>query len=137
MSDVFNTQELLDFMCQSEKISGVIVTGDSIRNWREKISQKYSKLPGIRNLHDFLIVKNPSSMNAMMLVQDFCYEKAAKPAMPLNSDIPPSYNCCPTPDENYCELCKTRSLRPAKLAHLQQMFSKYIEPEKCFDFLKS
>ena len=59
MSDVFNTQELLDVMCQSEKISGVIVTGDFIRNWREKISQKYSKLPGIRNLHDFLIVKNP------------------------------------------------------------------------------
>ena len=42
-ADVFNTQELLDVMTQSDHISGVIVTGESILNWRDKVSQKYSK----------------------------------------------------------------------------------------------
>jgi len=36
--DVFNTQELLDVMSQSDKISGVIVGGDLISNWCDKVS---------------------------------------------------------------------------------------------------
>jgi len=68
-SDVFNTQGLLHVMSQYDKISGIIVGGDSILNWRNKVSQKYSKLPGISELHDFLIVRNPTKNNAMMLVR--------------------------------------------------------------------
>ena len=78
-SDVFNTQELLNFMSQSDKISGVIVGGDSISNWHDKVSQKYSKLPGIRELHDFLIVSNPTTNNAVVLVREFCHGGPERP----------------------------------------------------------
>ena len=87
-SDVFNTQELLHVMCESENISGVVVTGRSIRNWRDKVSEKYTKLPGIRDLHNFLVVKNPTTLNAMMLVRDFCHVGTAKPGtMKLNPEV--------------------------------------------------
>lgn len=136
-SDVFNTQELLDVMSQSDKICRVIVGGDSISNWRDKVSQKYSKLPGIRELHNFLIVRNPTTNNAMMLLREFCHGGPAKPTtLSLNSGVSPGFNCCPGPSETYHQLGKTRVLQSTKLAHLQQMCSSYIAPERWFEFLK-
>ena len=109
-SDVFNTQELLAVMSQSDKISGAIVDGDSILSWRDKVSQKYSKLPGIRDLHDFLIIQNPTTNNAMMLVREFCHGGAAKPTtLSLNSGVSPEFNCCPGPNETYSELGQDKS----------------------------
>ena len=136
-ADVFNTQELLDVMTQSDRISGVIVTGESILNWRDKVSQKYSKLPGIRELHDFLIVRNPTTKNAMMLVRELCYEGAPKPtSMKLNRATSPEFNCFPSPSDTYLQLGKMRVLQSTKLAHLHQMFNSYIPPERFFDLLK-
>ena len=54
-SDVFISQELLDVMCHSDTIPGILVEGNSISNWRDPVSRKYSKLPGIRALHHFLM----------------------------------------------------------------------------------
>ena len=91
--------------------SGIIVDGDSIMNWRDKVSQKYSKLPGIRELHDFLLVKNPTANNAMMLVREFCHGGAAKPTtLSLNSGVSPDFNCSPGPltinsgRQEYCNI---------------------------------
>ena len=123
-SDVFNTQELLNVMSQSDKISGVIVGGDSISNWHDKVSQKYSKLPGIRELHDFLIVSNPTTNNAEVLMREFCHGGPERPTtLSLNSGVSPGFNCCPGPSETYHQLGKTRVLQSTKLAHLQQMCS--------------
>lgn len=136
-ADVFNTQELLDVMTQSNNISGCIVAGDSISNWRDKVSQKYSKLPGIRELHDFVIVRKPSTKNAMMLVRRFCHEGAPQPtSMSLNHGMSPEFNCFPALSETYLQLGKTRELQSTKLAHLQQMFKNYIPPERLLNFLR-
>ena len=136
-ADVFNTQELLQVMTRSDNICGVIVTGDSILNWRDSVSQKYSKLPGIRELHDFLIVRNPTTKNAMMFVREFCHEGAPKPtSLKVNNASSPEVNCFPSPSDSYLQLGKTRALQSTKLAHLHQMFNSYIPPERCFDFLK-
>ena len=112
--------------------------GDSILNWHNKVSQKYSKLPGIRELHDFHIVTNPTANNAMMLVGEFCHGGAAKPTtLSLNSGgVSPEFNCCPGPSETYHQLGKTKVLQSTKLAHIQQMCSSYIPPERWFEFLK-
>lgn len=136
-SDVFNTQELLVVMSQSDTISEVMVNGNMISNWRDAVSQKYSKLPGIRVLHDFLIVRNPTSRNAMMIVRDFCHEGAPKPTtMTLNSGTTSEFNCFPTPKENYVELGRIRTLPTTKLNHLRQMSNNNIPMERWFDFLK-
>ena len=117
-----------------DKISGVIVDDNSILSWSDKVSQKYSKLPGIRDLHDFLIVQNPTTSNAMMLVCEFCHGGAAKATtLSLNAA---EFNCCPGPSDMYHQLRKTRVLQSTKLAHLQQMYSSYTAPEQWFEFLK-
>ena len=129
--------KFLYVMSQYDKISGIIVCGDSILNWHNKVSQKYSKLTGIRELHDFLIVRNSTTNNAMMLVHEFCHGEAAKPTtLSLNSGVSPEFNCCPGPSETYHQLGKTRVLQSTKLAHIQQMCSSYIPPERWFEFLK-
>ena len=58
-SDVFNTTELVDVMSQPDQITAKQVKGDVIYNWRDKISAKYSKLPGISELHNFIMVRSP------------------------------------------------------------------------------
>jgi len=54
----------------------------------------------------------------------------------LNSGVSPGFNCCPGPSETYYQLGKTRVLQSTKLAHLQQMCSSYITPERWFEFVK-
>lgn len=135
--NIFNTQELVNVMCQSDTITGILINGSSVSNWREKIAQKYSKLPGIRELHDFLIVCNPSTQNAMMLTREYCHGGAAKPAtMKLNNNFTSDFNCFCATNETYLELEKIRTLQSTKLSHIQQMCNNYIPPERWFDFLK-
>ena len=115
-ADIFNTQELVDFMCQSDTITAILINGTFISNWREKLVQKYSKLPGIRELHDFLIVRNPSTKYAMMLTRDYCHGGAAKPTtMKLNSNFTSDLNGFCATDETYIELGKIRTLQSTKL----------------------
>ena len=37
---------------------------------------KYTKLPGIRSLHNFLVIRHPVSNNAIMKVRKQCYKDA-------------------------------------------------------------
>lgn len=45
-----------------------------VRAWRSLLPDKYSNCPGIRNLHDFLVVKHPTTGIALMKVRKFCHE---------------------------------------------------------------
>ena len=50
-SDVFNEADL---QLVVEQFSLVMIdNGGIVRTWREKVGEKYSNLPGIRDLHDF------------------------------------------------------------------------------------
>ena len=75
VSDVFNESELITAM---EKLATVVFdTGRIVRAWRTTVTKKYSNLPGIRALHDFLALRN-SGEDATMKVWDCCYAGTLK-----------------------------------------------------------
>ena len=55
----------------------VIDSGCSVRYWRDSVTKKYSRLPGIRVLHDFLALHDPG-VNAVMKVCAKCYAGTVK-----------------------------------------------------------
>jgi len=137
-SDVFNTTELVDVMSQPDQITAKQVKGDVIYNWRDKISAKYSKLPGIRELHDFIIVRSPDTEIATMLVREGCYGGASKKSpLKLNSDFTANTNVFPLESDCYDQLKKTRELTAAKLTHLTQMCRNFIPEERWLECVNS
>ena len=50
----------------------VMDNGKIVRSWWEVVGEKYSNLPGIRDLHDFLALCNPGH-NVVMKVRETCY----------------------------------------------------------------
>ena len=52
--------------------SVVVDSGHIVQVWRETVTKKYSNLPGIRGLRDFLALCN-SGQDVLMKVQDICY----------------------------------------------------------------
>ena len=70
-SDVFTTDEL-GRIAQSYA-SVIIDDGHIVRGWRDALS-KYTKLPGVRSLHDFVCVRKPSTGNANVRVRNVCFE---------------------------------------------------------------
>ena len=42
-----------------------------MRTWREKVGEKYSKLPGIRDLHNFLTIAVPPNKTVMKVRQNY------------------------------------------------------------------
>ena len=45
-----------------------------VRCWRNTVTQKYTNLPGIRDLHDFLALKNPDTDAVMKVRETKCLE---------------------------------------------------------------
>ena len=72
-ADIFNTSELASVMSQAENVTAVVDNGSLIYNWRDKVTKKYSKLPGIRELHDVFVLRDPLTGNAKMFIRDLCY----------------------------------------------------------------
>ena len=68
-SDVFNINEL-QAICANHATTAVS-SGSDVYHWRSYLSTKYSDVPGIRKLHDFLIVRSPSG--TMMKVREKSY----------------------------------------------------------------
>jgi hypothetical protein len=136
-SDVFNTRELTEVMSQSDSITAIIDNGTLIHNWRDKVSEKYSKLPGIRDLHDFFVIRNPTTGNAMMSIQDHCYEGVARPTtLKLNKGMDAGFDTFPTSNETYTHLGRIRTLTSTKLAHLRQMCTNFIPQDRWPDCMK-
>ena len=68
---------------------------------------KYSKLPEIRDLHDFIIVRSPDTGSATMLLRHHCYGgPASNSTMKLNPDVSSESSAIPCEDENYITLNK-------------------------------
>ena len=69
-SDVSNESELIAVM---EKHASVVVfdKGSIVRAWRRTVANKYSNLPDIRELQDFLALRNHGQ--DAMKVNDNCY----------------------------------------------------------------
>ena len=50
-----------------------------MKQWRQQLGQKFTKLPGIRSLHDFVTIRHPISGDVIMHVQQLCYIGAFEP----------------------------------------------------------
>ena len=119
-------------MSESEAISSLIDDGSLVKPWREKLSEKYTKLPGIRVMHDFFFVRDKSKCS--MTVRNLCYTGPTHPATmkPKQSSGMVNFHA----EENYITTNKTRSLTAAKLNNLQQMYSNFIPTDRWLPFLQ-
>ena len=67
-SDVFTTEELKVAVI-SPYAEVIVDEGEIVQDWRTPITKKYSKLPGIRTLHDFVYVYNPVTSGVVAKVR--------------------------------------------------------------------
>ena len=51
----------------------VVDDGLLVFMWHKEIKKKYSKMCGIREFHDFVVVKHLQTGNALMNVREQCY----------------------------------------------------------------
>ena len=130
-SDVFTTEELASLV--SDYAAVTIDNGKLVQTWRDKVGEKYTKLPGIRELHDFIVIRHPSTNHAIMKVREHCFEgtlqetpmKVAKGHLATENAIP-----CSEID-TYQQRNKVGELSSTKAAHLQQMYANFVSEERC------
>ena len=79
-------------------------------------------------MHDFLIVR---SENEVMKMRSICHVGNLM-ASPLSA-VDPSQSCIPM----HCYADHPRPLAAEKLAHVQQMYSRYVPPERWPRYLSS
>ena len=133
-SDVFNTKELRDVISIYADVT--VDEGAIVCDWRNAMT-KYSKLPGIRSLHDFLFTKHPVTNSVLAKVRKICsvgtFENASI-HVAKDRDI----NECVIPDkgtECYAKLGKIRSLNDSKRKHLEQMSKDFIPQNRHLPFI--
>ena len=132
-SDVFTTEELKEVISPYAEV--IIDEGAIVCDWRNPLAKKFSKLPGIRTLHDFIFTTNGSSVEAKerKLWHTGQYEKSALHIL-RGMDISEcvilhSIHC------NYYSLGNTKQLTDSKLKHLQQMYHDFIPTDRRLSFL--
>ena len=129
-SDVFNTDELKDVISPFAEV--IVDDGALVCAWRDILSKKYSKLPGIQKLHDFIYVKNPVTSRVVAKVRELCYTGSFEYSTGhVLSRVQPSSNAIPTIEsQNYVVLKKTRELTDSKMKNLKQMYRDFIPRER-------
>ena len=128
-SDVFNIAELASVA--SNYSSVVIDDGDIVKTWREGTEEKYSKLPGVRSRHDFLIVRHPATNIAIMKVRDRCYDgQFEETSLKLSKGHVPTEMAMPTALDTYKCRGKVKNISATKAEHLQQMYTKFVPVER-------
>ena len=115
-SDTFTVQEL--GRVAAPYASVVIDDGHLVREWREALS-KYMKLPGVRNLHDFVCVRSPTTGNAKVRVRELCYEGSIRDAsIHVSRGSLPLDNIIPGEEASYLSRGKKKEISGTKLADL-------------------
>ena len=128
-SDVFTTQELAAVV--SEYATVIVDDGSLVRTWRDIVGEKYTKLPGIRSLHDFLIVRHPVSADAIMKVREHCFKDSfQETTMKLVKGRTAAERAMPSIDDTYKKRGKVGQISSVKTHHLQQMYSSYVPVER-------
>ncbi len=135
-SDVFTTGELQEIISDYAEV--VVDEGSIVCDWRNPMT-KYSKLPGIRKLHDFIFVKSPVTNVVVAKVRDDCYTGRFNDAtihVVRGRDI----SECVIPDRvtgAYANLGLLRPLTDSKLKHLQQMYRDFVPNDRYLPFLST
>ena len=133
-SDVFMTAELGEIVARYATV--VIDDGTMVCDWRSVLT-KYSKLPGIRSLHDFIFTKNPVTQKVVAKVRSKCFEGRFDNAT-INVVRGRDMHEIVIPDpvnESYAGLGKVRQLTESKRKHLEQMYRDFIPANRRLPFL--
>ena len=66
-------------------------------DWRDILSKKYSKLPAIQKLHDFIYVKNPVTSEVVGKVHELCHTGSLSTSfLHETASYSPAECLCPT-----------------------------------------
>ena len=91
-------------------------SGKIVCSWCEAVGEKYTNLPGIRDLHDFIALHYPGH-NVIMKVQKMCYSGALVDT-PMEV-IDTSHMSLPTVSHPYYALKRIKELSENKKKDLQ------------------
>ena len=109
---------------------------DIVQDWRSLNTTKYSKIPGIRSLHDFMYVPHPVTSAVVARVRKSCHSGPFEHSMThILKGI--SAEECIFPDQEhdtYTALGK-KSLTESKMNHLQSMYKDFIPPDRHLLFI--
>ena len=134
-SDVFCTEDLKQVIAAHAEV--VVDEGEIVHDWRTNLT-KYSKLPGIRSLHDFVFTVSASTNELVCKVRKLCYTGSFDNALiRVQAGRSESENVIPNVTQNYSRLNKLRQLSDTKLSHLRQMSSSFIPSDRHLPFLEA
>ena len=98
---------------------------------------KYSNLPEIRHLHDFVAIAVPPN-KIVMKVREKCYSGALRDSpTKVKKDFIGTDSCIPRVTDSYQARMNLRSLTENKLGHLKLMYGNFIAEERWPDFVMS
>ena len=126
-ADVFTIHELQRLCTPSA--STVVEDGDNVLTWRDTLGAKYSNLPGVRKLHDFLIVKGYDG-HVVMKVRKKCFtgEWRQSPLRLLDATTPG------IPTTTYKD-AHSYNIKDDKLANMVTMYNRFISPDRRPEYL--
>lgn len=134
-SDVFTTEELKEVISPYAEV--IIDEGDIVQDWRTPIASKYSKIPGIRSLHDFVYVSHLVTSAVVARVRKSCHSGPFENSVTHVLQSKDAKECI-FPDQvsgTYAAKGNVRPLSKSKLEHLHSMYRDFIPPERYLSFL--
>lgn len=127
VADVFTVNEL-KALCEPSATT-LVENGENVLTWQDTLGHKYSDLPGVRKLHDFLVTRTHDGL-VLMKVREQCFTGAWResPLHIVNPNIPG------TPTTNYLEAHK-HSIKEDKMANMVTVYNRFIPPNRRPDYL--
>lgn len=111
--------------------------GNIVRQWRETLGQKFTKLPGICSLHDFVIVKHIPTGDVIMRVRELCYTGSFDSSkMKIARGVSPSLDVIPKESSSYKTMKQCHELSTKKMEDLKSMYAKFICRTRWPEFLQ-
>ena len=124
-SDVFNADDLGSVIAAHAPVT--FDDGKIVKTWRSVLQKKYSKIDGVRGHRDFVVTKHLVTEKVILRVRPFCY------GGPFRNDIvmPKRGHACSenamcSDTDSYLIKSGVKELASNKLAHLSQMYSRFI-----------
>ena len=106
-----------------------------MHDWRASLT-KYSKMAGIRSLHDFVFARSTATGSVVCKTRALCYEgNFQNTTMHVMADRDVEEDVIPDDTQSYSSKNKIRELSDTKLTHLRQMSRSFIPIDRHFPFL--
>ena len=128
-SDVFNTAELAQIAQHYAYV--VVDEGDLVFNWRGCL-RKYSKLPGVRGMHDFIFVcSSDTGQRVISKIRQLCYAGIVQDSpIHVSRGYSETQNVIPTASQSNQSKARVKILSEPKLAHLRQISANFIPVDR-------